>query len=608
MKKIIDNLNLKQYIPLFLISLFTTFTFCLYAPIEMFLSNRAEFWFRLGTFVWMPILFFVLAWTGCVLAGILIHRFKKLYMIYLGLVFGVGFCCYIQSNFLSITVGEMNGSNFDWSMYSDRMLINLIVWAVLLVAIVLFFAFKSDIAHKYVHYVAALLTAMQFVMLLFLLIPVIISGEAKAGTYSTVTSKGLYEVGDKGNFIVFAVDAYDKLYFDYVVENCPELLDELPGFTYYSNYSGIEMVTIYGLLPVVDGKPFYNEMDFYDWVEDVAQDRMFYDDLAKKGYDVNIYTDELDDIPQRIREMSDNIAQTPLKFDNNFAVFKHLYRLVCCKYMPDKVKPYIWLHGDEFDGTAYSEELDNVYSIKNRRFLEGLEKAGGVSLKKGLKSYKMIHVMGAHAPYDLDENGDVLDSSHYDITQIGPGGIRYVLKYINYLKDLGVYDDANIIITSDHGCNETISNGIMLIKPSGSAEGFAISNAPVWPEDFSATVADMIGVEDYNQYGTSIFDVNEGGERERFAYLFEGGNNKPELDIHEKRNCNLVEYRVPSDTNDVSKWELTDKEICANGEVIEHKKYCIICQENRPFSNEYLEVHHQATKDHPFGCDSKAWE
>lgn len=54
------------------IILFLGFTFCIYAPYELYLTNRNEFWFTWSMFWWMPLLVGISLMILAMLIGMLL--------------------------------------------------------------------------------------------------------------------------------------------------------------------------------------------------------------------------------------------------------------------------------------------------------------------------------------------------------------------------------------------------------------------------------------------------------------------------------------------------------------------------------------------------------
>ena len=101
--------------------------------------------------------------------------------------------------------------------------------------------------------------------------------------------------------------------------------------------------------------------------------------------------------------------------------------------------------------------------------------------------------------------------------------------YLDELKRLGVYDNATIIITADHGgCDKEDLQVIYYVKQPGEThEVSPVTNAPVSHCDLLPTVARMAGL-DYAKYGISINDLSQDQQRERTVWIRKKDPNYPE--------------------------------------------------------------------------------
>ncbi|MBQ1945642.1 MAG: hypothetical protein II343_01820, partial [Clostridia bacterium] len=100
------------------------------------------------------------------------------------------------------------------------------------------------------------------------------------------------------------------------------------------------------------------------------------------------------------------------------------------------------------------------------------------------------------------------------LEECAAGYMLMVTEYINQLKALDLYDDATIIITSDHGDKENSMQVLYFIKePHVTREEMAVNSAPVSHKEFIGTILHNIGAE--YPYGQTIYDFTEDDERER---------------------------------------------------------------------------------------------
>jgi hypothetical protein len=98
-------------------------------------------------------------------------------------------------------------------------------------------------------------------------------------------------------------------------------------------------------------------------------------------------------------------------------------------------------------------------------------------------------------------------------------------RYLNKLKESGVYDNTAIVILADHGYadnsnSEGRQNPFLLIKGRGEKHPFAVNNAPVSHEDLQEAFSRLID----GKQSSEVFPWEEGSERSRrFLYFWYGG-------------------------------------------------------------------------------------
>lgn len=566
------KIDKKRILEALVFSFFPTFIVCLYAPYKLYLNNSGEFWFNLRTIWAIPFVTFIVVFAVSTAIGILAKGTFR--YAYLGMLFGLGVCLYIQGNFMGLNIGRINGTNIDWSMYRTRMIICMAIWiTIIAVAIFVMVRFKDSFCDSILA-IAGVLSIIQVAFLITSLVPALSSEkETNSATETFLSSDYIYEVGSNGNIIVFVLDAFDGTYIDKILEDNPEIADELEGFTLYENYTGLYPQTEYSVAAMIGGNVLHNEYPRTQWVEENAKNRIYMDELTDAGYDLSIYTSMQEDVPLRVTEKCDNYAVAHLDFYNTRTCFSLLYRLVACTYAPDILKPYLWMKGDEFKRAAKSDIDSEYFDNSNDVFRDGLRNQR-VSVAPNAKKFKFIHIWGVHEPFRIDANGDDIEENWDRNIDAAKGCLHYVREYLNDMKSQGVYDNSAIIITADHGWHGNdgiISNPVFMIKDFGASGSLLKTDAPASHADLGATVARLAGCEDVSAYGMAVQDIKEDAIRDRFyyGYTYPLGT--------EYQNICLMEYKTGVESNDTELFMPTDIEYTWTGEVISHKKHCKTC-------------------------------
>lgn len=177
-------------------------------------------------------------------------------------------------------------------------------------------------------------------------------------------------------------------------------------------------------------------------------------------------------------------------------------------------------------------------------------------------AFRFYHLKGAHPSFNMDENCREAGSDRNRISQ-SKGSMKIVYEYMQEMKKLGVYDDATIIITADHGQNDTnigeqsadpaiydlTASPILYVKlPNEHNDRVKYSNAPVSHTEFAATIINAVGANP-DLYGRMFSQISEEESRERL-YDFCGKNN---------RNTINQEWKISGDVNDIASWNLMEE-------------------------------------------------
>ena len=141
--------------------------------------------------------------------------------------------------------------------------------------------------------------------------------------------------------------------------------------------------------------------------------------------------------------------------------------------------------------------------------------------KTDKKQFTFIHVDGTHKP-ESD-----LSSKKYTIPSVEnalKNSFRIINKYIDELKLSGMYKDATVIITGDHGYSKndltkltTAVQTALFVKPAGVESGvLKQSTAQTSHADIWATIHSSIGLESRFNVGKNVFDISETELRTRY--------------------------------------------------------------------------------------------
>ena len=553
--------------------LFFCFMVFLYPPYDMYITNINEFWFSMSDFIWLIIVLVTVIYLSfCVLFFNISE--ENAYSICVILSY-FSICLYVQGNFLNMDVGILNGKYIDYHLFTNRYWIDLIVWIILFFIVFILYNKKPLVSIKIFRFIACFLVIVLAVTgtVLFLNSDEINSNKEKR-TY-ICSDEGLLKFG-KNNIIVFLLDMYDSKYMDAIINEYPEIVDELDGFTYYNNYTGGYATTDYAM-PFIQSATYWRNQDssVYSYIN--SFDKLYFDDLIDKDYELNIYGPA--SIPDRLNGVVLNNKPARIVVRNKISYTLHILEMGWMKYFPNYFKRYFdnfyeELNNDKCIDSEYSEYVTDNIGVYNLIKNNTLEKENG-------NKFKWIYTNGAHHPYVNDENLNITDENWDNPINCAAGALKVVVSYLEKMKEAGVYDSSTVIIMADHGYYwddglNMFTKPVMLIKPQNKKGIMNICSSPVSQIDYVATVMDVISGNKINKYGRSILDYKEDEIRtDRLFYYYYFHERDPITS-----NRRLIEFSIDSDSNAIDAYKLSGNEYTVNGTLINHFDYCETCKEN----------------------------
>lgn len=566
------------------------FAFCIYAPIEIYVLNKSEFWFGISDMCGMVIITMLLVFAVVSIPYLLLKGIGR--EIYNVIVSTVTICVYIQGNFIGLKVGVMNGADIAWKEYLPQMVINLMIWMAIILAAVYIYT-KNKVINRICPNITAVILGIQIITLSVLLFQYR-QTEQRDTEITTLTDKGLYSTSKEDNIIVFILDMFDADYFDKILEDEPEWGEKLEGFTLYRNCTGTYSTTSYSLAHIYTGRIFLNEMPQRDWVNDVAKDRLYVDELRDSGYKLYYYSTIDGTIPERLAGVSENRYEGICKVNDHVKLAVNMYKVAAFKYLPDCVKPLLWLDGYEFEALRECEDA-NIYMSDNARFRDGIRSAEWTESDE--KTIKYIYTIGSHYPYRIDRDGNDVHMGEVTAIECARGVLSIVEEYLDHLREAGTYDNTSIIITADHGYywDGTLQSPVMLVKPKGNSGILDISDAPVCQADVAGTILELSGLSNYEAYGDSMLHIDGDSLRERRFYQYYLN------DGADKGNYRLIEYSVDPTGRERECFNLTGNEYTTTGTLIDHYMYCETCQNGvaEIYDRDYPRLVHYKSRNYP---------
>lgn len=445
------------------------------------------------------------------------------------------------------------GEQISWN--TKTILLNLFTWVIIFVLIFTIKFSLKEYWKKIFNFISCSLIIMQLVALFSLLVTTDILKEEKNGYLST---EGMFELSSNDNVIVFILDSFDGRTMNTILNENPDILTPLDGFTYYPNATSVHSRTYPSITYLLTGNSCYFDLKPDKYVNSSFNNSLFLPTLSAGGINTGLYTFDYY-IGNSAKNQICNFvpANLSLKF---VPTIKYLAKMILYRDMP-----YLCKTRFTYDATDIN---NNVTSDRRRN--EGIQKVQALNTAPAYRNFddEWFNSMINEAEWKVTDNNGTfrfyhLGSCHLDLSNqqfYGQRSLEIVYNYIKQLKNLGIYDLSTIIITTDHGSSgggktldlpQQTAVPLLIVKPAeASNEPIKTSSAPVSHTDFIPTVLNGFSL-DYNDYGKTVFDIPENENRDRYYYY-------SALYTNEEGEIELREYKVRGDAREPQNYEFTN--------------------------------------------------
>ncbi len=537
-----------------LASLFLVGTLFIVAPLEV--VGQSTFGLLFGFYDILALVLAAGVASAVVLALLLSALRGRAFDTALVLVAALGISCYAQALFMNSALPVADGDYLHLDRFVPITVTSALVWVALIAAATMLARKRAKAARIGSLVACAALLVVQTAS--------VVSVATSQRVLDSVqhepvvaTHEGLYTLSPDENVVVFVLDTYDQRYLDQALADDPRLLDEFTGFTCFTNSTGSMIPTRYAVPFLMTGRMPDGTEPFRDFTRTWFQKSTLLPDIRNAGYTVGIYTDSLGTDIMNAEPFAMNVHEAEPRSLDIVKMLTALDRVALYRDMPWVLKPLFWFTTDDLNKafTASGELEKRPYMVDDGRFGQGLREQR-VSLNDEAKSFRFIHMLGPHKPYSLDEEGHP-SPTPTTREQQARGSLALVADYLRQMKELGLYDDATIVVTADHGNWQLAPEGIieptsviMLVKPPESAaeaaEPVRFSDVPTGHLDYAATIADAVGA-DASKYGPTVFQVPP-GPRQRFYWA-------TTTDWHE--DVDWTQWAIDGDVLDWEDWSRT---------------------------------------------------
>jgi len=484
------------------------------SPLSVFLGNRdqfeANFFELLGVMAMITVTMFL------VIAGLL-YPFRNWIVgkVLSGIVVGFAACVLIQSQFFAWNFGPLDGGEIAWDKWNNHAILELCVWLIVSLAAIIIAVRVSDKLRVFANFVI-ILGVLSVGSSYF-------SSHNKTGSRETkgIQTVDVFNFHPENNTVLIVLDDTQSDALIEIQSKWPEELNAFTGFTYYPDTIGGFRTTKASIPLIMTGQQYANEEPFVKWRETKLAGPTIPHYFDDKGFNIVLFSFG----PYLLMELKAPHVDT--RYLNNIG-FDRIRKSVLSvvnysifRTVPIKAKPVVYDLGNWPLTRSFSN--DKKYPSGQRgndlRLVRTFTKHAKVrSNHPG--EFKYFHLWGSHVPIEVDENFKLVDAStpklkkHRDryIRQVR-GVFKLVSEMLAKMKELGIYDSAQILIVSDHGTRHDFlpidlqnfdktdteipshvfssARPLFLYKPSGSDGAIEVSNAQVHLRDVPCFVTDQ---------------------------------------------------------------------------------------------------------------------
>lgn len=573
----------QRLVPVILVAFAASLTVFLFGPFEIYSANADQFGFSFLDFFGWSLLFTLI--SAGIICAVLLPMRGRIFDIFFSLAFGGTLMLMVQGNYLNFGISALTGDGMGADGFNNTyMILNAVIWGIVLVGCVLAVLL---IRQKYREWITTICTIALITVIGMQGITMAVTSMTSDVWRSTVTVskpededaqalphlltyKNLDRVSSGKNVIWIVIDRFDTNFYAEAEEACPEIFYNLDGFTYFNDMTSLYPRTFPSVAYMLTGV----EHDFHDsrsdYLTEAFSNAKFLQILKENNYSVNIYTDnyycyedarDLEGyVENSSRADSVQVVQKPrLAFD--------MTRLSLFRNLPVALKNIV----GELDTPAFQKyivyETDYPkYESSDMKVIYDYLSENSLTLFDGQNNFTFLHIAGCHLPNKYNENFETPEKSdEWNSVVSMKQSFKIVNLYLDQLKQLGIYEDATIIITGDHGSlqgsdtrlptDPTHPNPILtalFVKESGShGTPLTVNTAPVMQADIIPTILRSEGIETDTDFGKSVFEIPVDQPRKR-KYNFQSYQK-------DTGGYEVIEYEILGPARDLSNWTIVNR-------------------------------------------------
>jgi hypothetical protein len=565
-------------------ALFILSSFFFFIPFAIYSGNITDFNISLSAILHNYTLPSLIILAVICLIGQLLP--SKAHEIFISILFVLGILIWFQGNILVWDYGVIGKGDIDWTIKSWRGWLDAIIWIILLIVSVT----QYSKIYKTAALISWLFITLQIISVIVISYqnPKIWSQKKQKINYPP--PKAIFELSKKQNVFHFILDEFQSTIFKEIIDkNKKHYYEAFNGFTFFEETTSAFPTTVMSVPSFLTGNVYKNDVPIKSFIDASYKGTSILNVVSNNGYDV--------DIAETVGWYNKGRHSTHYSIPIPYGITQRQYQALLAANMLDMVLfrsvPHFlkklkyenkWSLSKISKSNDSKESVEAARNISHRAFLQDMIDKMTVSRVNPV--YKYIHLNTTHYPAvmtkDCKCSDETLPWNWENIKIQDQCSLDHFMKFLQKLKDLGIYDSSLIIVHADHGYfripdstnqikiknmsglgdtgkNEDFaemvcsSMPLVAIKPPGSTGTLKISNVQASLTDMPATISSLLGIN-VRFPGKSIFEIAPNESRKRtFVYYKEF--NRPGDEYFKE----MEEYVINGNASDQSSWNFVRK-------------------------------------------------
>ena len=270
-----------------------------------------------------------------------------------------------------------------------------------------------------------------------------------------VDAAELSSFSEKQNALILVLDSFQSDILDVLLENKPELNDDLSGFVFFPDTLGVAPTTYLTMPAFHSGVQYDMEVSLPDFYRRGVEEGSFMGEMGRNGHHVSVINPIASGCPnpsniceyqEGLLEASD-LANAESAWVADWSVFRAAPGVLKRKVFEDGLGTVSRLQG----GKALRGLEQRIFH--GNSVLERMTEF--LSSESSVPTVKLIHLFNTHPPFMLDSECNFIGVKkriyRHDQTEQTACVMKWTLELFDRMKEQGVYDNTMILLTADTG-------------------------------------------------------------------------------------------------------------------------------------------------------------